>query len=245
MLNTFNIYYYDSVNSTNDEAKRIVYDHEEEGIVVCAKEQTQGRGRMGRRWISKPGNLYFTLILKQNGHLSSLAQLSFVAAVAVGQAIASFIPAEKKITYKWPNDVLVNSQKIAGILLETEPSLTDLNITYILMGIGVNINFYPDHIIYPATCVNENTKTPISCEVFLKDCLENIKFLYNKWQTDGFLPIRTLWLNQAHMIGHEITASLNGQLYKGDFKGIDTKGALVLGTPSGEKIISSAEIIFN
>ena len=105
---------YDSIGSTNDEAKRLARDGAAEGTLVWALEQTAGRGRRGRAWSSPRGNLYLSLILRPDCPVGSAAQLGFVAALAVGDALRAILPRVERLAYKWPNDVLIDGRKIAG-----------------------------------------------------------------------------------------------------------------------------------
>ena len=111
---------YDRLASSNDEAKRLAREGAEEGTVVWAREQTAGRGRRGRQWIGIPGNLFVSFILRPACQPSTAAQLGFVAALGLGDAITAIAPADAELRCKWPNDVLLNGKKIAGILLESE-----------------------------------------------------------------------------------------------------------------------------
>ncbi len=105
------------VASTNDEALRLAAEGAEDGTLVWAREQTGGRGRQGRVWSSPPGNLYFSLVLRPDCAPAEAAQLGFVAGVALGEAIGSVAPPLIDVNYKWPNDLLLNGRKAAGILL--------------------------------------------------------------------------------------------------------------------------------
>jgi BirA family biotin operon repressor/biotin-[acetyl-CoA-carboxylase] ligase len=245
MIETFDIRHYKAITSTNDEGRQLLQEGVPEGVVICAEEQTRGRGRMGRRWISKPGNLYFSLLLKPHQPIQSLPQLSFLAAVAVADALQHILPDKKNITLKWPNDVLVNNQKIAGVLLETEPLSSKPNDIAVIMGIGVNVMQAPEQVMYPATCLAEQIDGLYDPNDLLDQCLDQIKYYYNMWLSDGFKPIRNLWMRRAHGLGKEITIGINGRLYDGEFTNIDDSGSLIIFNERGEEeSISSAEILF-
>ena len=127
-----------SVGSTNDAALRLAEGGASEGTFVWAREQTGGRGRRGRSWVSPPGNLYCSTVLRPECPASRAAELGFVAALAV----ADIVPAERRIRLKWPNDVLVDGGKIAGILLESSIGQDGL-VEHVVAGIGVNVGFAP------------------------------------------------------------------------------------------------------
>ena len=110
----------DCVDSTNDEARRLAEQGAEDGTLVWAREQTDARGRRGRSWSSPRGNLYFSLVLRPDCPPAEAAQLGFVAALGVGDAIGSVVPPLIEVRYKWPNDVLFNDRKGVGMLLESQ-----------------------------------------------------------------------------------------------------------------------------
>src|SRR6185369_15125350 len=120
LLNDYHLLSYDELDSTNEEAKRLAEGGGAHGAVIWAKRQTEGRGRMGRLWVSAEGNLFCSILLNPQCEQEICAQLSFVAAVAAAEALNSIIPDdEEKISCKWPNDILLGSKKIGGILLES------------------------------------------------------------------------------------------------------------------------------
>ena len=129
----------DRVESTNDEAKRLAESGAEEGTLVWAREQTKGRGRQDRDFASPPGNLYMSLVLRPECLVAEAAQLSFVAALGVGDGVGSAAPPMIEVHYKWPNDVLFNGRKGSGILLESKIS-SGGGLEWLVLGIGVNLS---------------------------------------------------------------------------------------------------------
>ena len=115
----FTCRYQETIGSTSDDLKALAADGAPDGTALAAGEQTAGRGRYGRGWDSPPGNLYMSVLLRDVGPLHQAAQLSFVAAVALGEAIAELTPGDLAVRFKWPNDVLANGRKVAGLLLES------------------------------------------------------------------------------------------------------------------------------
>ena len=114
----FDVRHYDSIGSTNDEAMRLAREGAAHGTVVHADEQTAGRGRLSRRWLSPPGNLYLSIVLRPDVPAARTVEIGLVAALAVADAVEALLPQQVRATLKWPNDVLVRDGKIAGILLE-------------------------------------------------------------------------------------------------------------------------------
>ncbi len=144
MTPLFDVRLYDSLGSTNDEARRLAQAGAAHGTVVAARQQTAGRGRVGRSWVSPPGNLYLSVLLRLDLPLARLAELSFVAALAVADMVDSFLPPDFRAALKWPNDVLVEGAKISGILIEQGETAT-------IVGIGVNVGHCPTGTPYPVT----------------------------------------------------------------------------------------------
>ena len=135
---------YDTVGSTNDEAKYLARASAEEGTLVWGIEQTAGRGRRGRAWSSPRGNLYASLILRPHCPLDQATQLGFIAALAVGNTLSSICEGRLNgLSYKWPNDVLVCGRKIAGILLESELQSDGEIPLFVVVGVGINLASSP------------------------------------------------------------------------------------------------------
>src|SRR5215469_6797382 len=134
----FRLFFYDSIASTNDEAKQLARDGAPAGTLVWALEQTAGRGRRGHAWVSPQGNLYASLILRPDCAAGRAAQLGFVAALAAGYTLGVVSAMFQGLSYKWPNDVLVNGRKIAGILLESELGEGEIP-KFVILGIGINL----------------------------------------------------------------------------------------------------------
>ena len=129
----------DCVDSTNAEAKRLGEEGAPDCTIVWAKRQTSGRGRRGREWVSDEGNLYFSILLRMPYPMAAMTQLSFVAANAVADAVSVAAPRGSFVNVKWPNDVLLEGQKVSGILLEGEPDMETGAFKYLVIGVGVNI----------------------------------------------------------------------------------------------------------
>jgi BirA family biotin operon repressor/biotin-[acetyl-CoA-carboxylase] ligase len=190
---------------------------------------------MGRNWVSPSGNLYFSLVLKPKKSLEISSQLSFVAAVCLGLVLAELSNDAKRINYKWPNDILIDDKKVAGILLESDAG-------FVILGIGVNIKSHPQNTNYPA-CNLEDQGFAIDDKInLLKKFLDNFSNLYQKWQDFGFTPIRNLWLNQAYNLNKEINVNLPNKSLRGVFKNLDEQGNLVLETDKKIQLITSGEV---
>lgn len=242
MLN-FTIYDYPVVGSTNDEVKLLLTQGAAEGTVVRAQRQTAGRGRRGRPWISEPGNLYCSLLLTPRCPLTQANQLSFVMAVAVGQTILPFLTSPEVLSYKWPNDLLLQKAKVAGILIETESERGQLTEACVV-GIGININVVPDHPVYLVTALNQHTELNLIQDVLFSALLDQIKHYYDVWQQEGFAPIREAWKKRAHGLGQNMIVRIGNQEMSGQFVDISPEGELLLKKQDGSiSALMSAEIL--
>ena len=171
---------YDSIGSTNDEAKHLARGGAEEGTLVSAREQTAGRGRRGRGWVSPRGNLYLSLVLRPDCPAGRAAQLGFVAALAVGDALRAILPRIERLTYKWPNDVLIDGRKIAGVLLESE-TVGSEKLSFIVVGVGVNLTVSPHGMEFPATSIMEEGLGEVMPEVMLEQFAAHLRLSSCLW----------------------------------------------------------------
>jgi BirA family biotin operon repressor/biotin-[acetyl-CoA-carboxylase] ligase len=234
----------DSVVSTNDEALRLAAAGAEDGTLVWAREQTGGRGRQGRSWSSPPGNLYLSLVLRPDCMPAEAAQLGFVAGLALGEAIGSLVPPLIEVTYKWPNDLLLNGRKAAGILLESR-SASDGTLEYLILGLGANVAHFPEDTGFPATSLRFEGATEVEVEALLEAFGRYFMSWVNRWLDEGFAPVRRAWLHHAHGLGEEIEVRLPRETLKGTFKDLDGRGVLRLELPGGEtREISAGDIYF-
>jgi len=228
----FTLYDYAVLGSTNDEAKALFGNGAREGAVVRAACQTAGRGRRGRHWVSEVGNLYCSVILCPKCPLSQISQLSFVMALAVGNTVMPFLAKSEILSYKWPNDVLLQKEKVAGILIETE-SHGGQQVEACIIGIGLNLDSAPNHPAYPVTALKNHSKLALSRETLFSELLAQIKSQYQVWQQEGFSPIREAWMERAHGLGQEMVIRVGAKEVCGQFIGLSPKGALLLKEENG------------
>ena len=235
----------ETVDSTNAEAKRLAARGEDEtpdGTLVWAKEQTAGRGRRGRRWESPPGNLYCSLVLRPEVRLEKAAELSFVAALAVCDALGSIGEPGHQVHCKWPNDVLLNEGKVAGILLEAETGGGDTP-EWVVLGVGINIAVFPGDTDVRATSFRAENwgATEVDC---LEAFCRHFVLWAGKWLDDGFQPIRKTWLQRCCGKGEEIEVHLDNETLTGVFEDLDDNGALLLKTKDGQRKITAGDVFF-
>jgi BirA family biotin operon repressor/biotin-[acetyl-CoA-carboxylase] ligase len=222
------------VDSTNEEARRRAEGGEAGPLWITAERQTAGRGRRGRAWEMMEGNLAATLLLRPKA--SPPAQLSFAAALAVAETAAAFAP-HAAITVKWPNDVLTEGKKLAGILLEAGPD-------WLAVGIGINLAHFPDGTEFPATSLAALGMAPPAPDAALAVLAARFAHWQGVWEQDGFAPLRAAWLARAAGLGRPVRARLPHEERHGTFEGIDASGALLLQEPGGVRAISAGEVFF-
>jgi BirA family biotin operon repressor/biotin-[acetyl-CoA-carboxylase] ligase len=222
---------FDRVASTNDEARRLADAGAAEGLVVTGEIQTAGRGRQGRSWVSPHGNLYASFLLRPPVKPAQAAEFGFGAAVAVADAVMALAPGHHP-KCKWPNDVLVEGKKIAGILLESRGTPETLD--WLIAGIGLNVAAAPEKAAWPATSL-ATLGSAVTVEAALQVLAARLDHWYRRWRTEGFAPLRQAWLAQAHALGETLRIRRNGDEREGKFVGLDQGGALVLELSEGRR----------
>jgi BirA family transcriptional regulator, biotin operon repressor / biotin---[acetyl-CoA-carboxylase] ligase len=237
----YQLHSFDAVGSTNDEAKALARDGAGEGTLVWAREQKSGRGRRGRAWQSPPGNFYLSLVMRPEGAPSEAAQLGFIAALGLGDALGALCGAALRLRYKWPNDVLAGGRKLAGILLESETAALD-RVDFVVIGVGVNIATAPGDVEYPATSLVAEGFAGITPPKLLEAFVRHFDEWARRWRAHGFAPVRAAWLAQAGGIGERIRVRLERQTLDGRFLDLDEAGALVLEAPGGNRRVTAGEI---
>lgn len=235
-----------SIDSTNAEAARIA-DHLAGPEWILALEQTAGRGRRGRAWVNPVGNFAATLVLHPTEPPEVVALRSFVASLALYDAFVAVTGRPQGLSLKWPNDVLLNGGKVAGILLESIGMARDIR--HIGIGIGVNLKEAPgadqveEGALRPVSLLSE-TGIAVSPEEFLDALAPAYAHHEAQFRIYGFEPIRALWLDRAARLGEVITARSMRDERTGTFETVDAAGNLVLSTAKGRETIAAADIFF-
>jgi BirA family transcriptional regulator, biotin operon repressor / biotin---[acetyl-CoA-carboxylase] ligase len=236
----FRLVVHETIGSTNDEAKHLARAGAPEGLIVVARQQTAGRGRRGRQWVSPPGNLYSSTLLRPHCRAAVAAQLGFVAALGVVGAVEELAPG-MELRCKWPNDVLANGKKISGILLETEMATGDTP-DFVVLGVGVNLVSSPRDTSYPATSLAEEGAAAISPATMIAAFARHFAGWLAIWSDAGFAPIREAWLGRAIGVGGPVRVRLERDTLDGSFLDLDDDGALLLGMATGSRRITAGEI---
>jgi BirA family biotin operon repressor/biotin-[acetyl-CoA-carboxylase] ligase len=207
-----------------------------EGEAVLAHEQAAGRGRHGRDWHSPPGNLHLSALLRPDSAPDAVGQLGMLAALAVADALAPLV--EPRL--KWPNDVLVDGRKIAGILVET--GMASGRIAWAVIGMGVNLAAHPELPDRPATSLAALGHPPPAPQDFAAIVLDHLAARVAAWRAQGFAAQRAAWLARGPAPGAAIGVRLPQGSVAGSFAGLDRMGALLLETPAGPRTIAAGDV---
>ena len=226
----------DEVTSTNDEVLKLTQNIIGEKVIISARNQTNGRGRRGRDWISLEGNLFFSLGFECD--FKDLGAMVFISSLGIWRTIQDLNPL-LDVQLKWPNDVLVNGRKICGMLLEKGEG------HYLIVGIGVNIKAAPLLVstIYPCTSLLD-AGIDVDRKSFLRSFIGNFDNYVNMWKSQGFAPIRDEWLAHVKGLGQAIVVRTDNSDEEGIFKGVDDHGSLLMETAGGIKNIYAGDVFY-
>ncbi|MGQ4273032.1 biotin--[acetyl-CoA-carboxylase] ligase [Terrihabitans sp. B22-R8] len=248
---------YDSIGSTNAEALALARAGETGPIWLVSAQQIAGYGRRKRAWHAPPGNLAASLLISTDLSQPVLASLGFVAALALNKAIADIAPEivaktaldgidghdRTRLMLKWPNDVLFDGAKLAGILIEIEPISDERRV--VVIGIGVNVVAAPADLPYPATSLAALGSSCAAEDVFLALAEAWVSF-HELWDEGrGLDDIRRLWLEQAAGLGAPVAIRLGDDIIRGTFETLDEEGRLIVLTEAGaRRVIAAGEVHF-
>ncbi len=233
--------YLDRVGSTNDNVKQRAREGAPEGTLVVAREQVAGRGRSGRVWTSKPGNLYMSLLLRPEGNAAEAAQVSFLAAVALSAAIEDIAPGLSP-RHKWPNDVLIDGAKVSGILLESSARAAG-TIDWLVLGMGVNVRHHPADTGQAVTSLLAQGARDCTPETMLGALAPALLHWLEVWRARGFRPLRQAWLAKAAGLNRPIQVRLPRETFTGIFRDLDDNGSLRIEQADGTmRTVTAGEV---
>ncbi|MBU1726131.1 MAG: biotin--[acetyl-CoA-carboxylase] ligase [Candidatus Omnitrophica bacterium] len=231
------IYYFESIASTMEQAMELGLKGAPEGAIVLAELQTRGKGRLGRSWFSpKHKGIYLSLILRPKILPSQASVLTLLAAVSVCEAIKNATGLEIQI--KWPNDILINNKKLGGILTELSAEMD--RVSFLVIGIGLNVNNEKKSLISGATSIKEIRKENSSRVVLLQELLRKIEDNYLLFQKKGAHPIIEKWREHGITIGKRVKVYCQKEHIEGEAVDIDNDGGLLVRKDSGvtEKVMA-------
>jgi BirA family transcriptional regulator, biotin operon repressor / biotin---[acetyl-CoA-carboxylase] ligase len=239
------LHYFSQIGSTNSHARELAENGAAEGEIVVAEAQTQGRGRLSRRWESPPfANLYLSVILRPHLPPRRAPQLTLTAAVSLAETVASFLPNPPAI--KWPNDILIDGRKVAGIL--TEAACDAARIEYVILGIGLNVNYrrdaMPEELRERATSLADATGEYVPRERLFARLIHDLDRCYGELEEAGFESLRPRWKAYFGLRGRKVCVEHNGQRIFGRAIDIDSEGGLIVEDDRGEsRTIVAGDVI--
>jgi BirA family biotin operon repressor/biotin-[acetyl-CoA-carboxylase] ligase len=230
------LHYFTELDSTNTRARELADAGAAEGEIVLAESQTQGRGRLGRRWESPAfRNLYLSIILRPNLAPAFAGQITLMAAVAVAETVGFFIGRPPEI--KWPNDILTDGKKLAGILAEA--ACDAKRVEYVVLGIGLNVDYraetMPEALRRRATSMAEVAGQPVSRDRVLVRLIQDLDRCYAELEESGFVALQPRWEAHFGLCGKQVRIDLGDETLLGRALGIDREGALILATVDGQR----------
>jgi BirA family biotin operon repressor/biotin-[acetyl-CoA-carboxylase] ligase len=236
----------ESVDSTNAEARRRAEHGEPGPLWIWSLRQSAGRGRDGRSWQSQHGNLFTSLLIGLGCSLATASQLALLAGVACYDTVAKLLPdaAKAELLLKWPNDVLIKGDKVAGMLLESATEKTPGRCK-VVIGTGINLSNHPGDLPQPATNLAAHGAT-----VTVQAALETLASVTDAWLSRwgegvSFPAVRRAWLDRAGPTGRPLKVVLKDQEAEGTFAGLDSGGALRLSLSDGtERRIAAGDVFF-
>lgn len=231
----------DETDSTNEEARRRFRGGEIGPLWIAARRQTAGRGRRGRAWADLSRNLYCSGLYSLKCSPGEAAQLSFTAALAASDVCQSALM-DRTVKVKWPNDVLIDGQKVCGILLESADAPGQ--IVQLVVGIGINIMAAPDIPERPAVSLAQ-LGSDLNAAAALERLVERFEHWHDVWAGEGFAPIREAWLARAHGVGQRCLVRLDKETLEGVFTDLAEDGSLILELAGGRRqLISAGDVFF-
>jgi BirA family biotin operon repressor/biotin-[acetyl-CoA-carboxylase] ligase len=228
------LYCFNEISSTNDFALKLTEEGIEEGTLVVSEKQTCGKGRLGRKWFSPPYlGLWFSIVLKPRINPHHASKITFLGGLSIVDAVKEITGLDTKL--KWPNDVVCDNKKLAGILTEIKAELDVVN--YLVMGIGINVNFSKEDF----SCDIRNTATSLKVELkrdiprvkLLKTILQNIENYYEMFKKEGFEPILEKWKKKSTTLNRIVKIKTEGETIEGYAIDVDDECALLIRLDNG------------
>jgi BirA family biotin operon repressor/biotin-[acetyl-CoA-carboxylase] ligase len=226
----------EEINSTSEALKARAAEGAPDNLALLARRQTGGHGRMGRPWRSIEGNLLLSVLMRP-ATLRYPGHWSILAAVALAEAVTGLLPNPALLRVKWPNDLLLDGGKLAGILLEAGFAAAP----WLVAGFGVNLAEAPDGLGRQTACLADVTRPP-SPEEFAGDLLAALQRWRTRYEQDGFAPVRDAWLAIAHRPGDLLIVGQGDSRIEGRFRGIGDDAALLLDGADGPITIAAGEV---
>lgn len=225
------VYWFDDIDSTSEEAKRRARSGDLSPVWIAARQQTSGRGRLGRGWHSPIGNLFTTVLFPEASGLRLAARVPFAAALAVRDACAAAVPGLSP-SLKWPNDVRIEAAKLSGMLTESGETH---GVFWIALGIGINVRYAPEIADYATTCLHDHGAAPgLEPDHVLAELRPALARRLDQAEAN-FERLLQDWLKHADGLGQSMEAGPATARLRGTFEGLASDGGLILRLPDGER----------
>jgi len=239
------IFHYVRVTSTQDKAKKLAENGFAEGAVIIAEIQTQGKGRLGRRWVSPRGGIWLSVLLRPEITPMEVPKITMIGSLAVAKAIAELTRLEVKL--KWPNDVLIRTisgfefKKVCGVLTEMVSGVSRVN--YVITGLGINVNNrIPAPLRAKAISLKEVTGRNLPRQKLLRKVLEKFDKYYLNFGKQGMAPILKEYRGMSAVLRREVKIECPGRIIKGKALDIDEYGALIVKTQGGKERVIAGDV---
>ncbi|GCE79548.1 biotin--[acetyl-CoA-carboxylase] ligase [Komagataeibacter oboediens] len=232
---------HDRLGSTSDLCKnRLDAGQGEDGLAILALKQTAGRGSRGREWHDPGGNLALSIMLVGSGAVVPVGLWPFIAGLALHDAMAGYVPPGHALELKWPNDLLLDGRKMAGILIETG---TEGGVSWQVIGIGANLRGRPDIAGRALSCLADCGGDVPAAPEMARALLHHLDLWLARYGVHGFDAIRAAWLERGHAIGTPIRVAAGNQQFTGTFAGLEDDGILLLRTSAGVRRVVTGEVL--
>lgn len=244
------VFHHSLINSTNAEALRLSEQYRGEVLLVSAELQTHGRGRQGRRWESPPGGAWFSVAVPAAGNLSDLECAPLLVGLSVLETLQPLLPPSHALALKWPNDVLLDGRKVAGILCEREliaNGLTGERPSVLVCGVGINVNVPPpnppQNLRFPATCLHDALQQCVDIHDLITTCATRIASKLTRADRAGLFPGERGELASAlAWMGQRVEVAGQRRVLRGVLSGVDSSGRLVLQENGIETTVSFGDV---
>jgi BirA family biotin operon repressor/biotin-[acetyl-CoA-carboxylase] ligase len=223
------VHWFEQVSSTNDVARSLAEGGAPEGTTVLARTQTQGRGRLGRRWVSPPGGLWLSVVLRPIAAPHELARLGLAVGVACSRAVERCCGL--RVGLRWPNDLVVQGKKVGGILLEAGPEGR-----WVVVGIGVNVHVPHEELPEGACSLHEVAASPVDRGALLQTLLAELELVYEVFRGGDWATLLQWWRGRSTTLGRRVRVHVTSGVYEGVAEDVDEDGALILRLPDGGRL---------
>jgi BirA family biotin operon repressor/biotin-[acetyl-CoA-carboxylase] ligase len=233
--------FYHEIDSTNSEAQRRIASGDVTGpALITAAQQTAGRGRLGRHWVSPVGNFHGSFVVPKDDRPEWRRPwlLGAIAGLAVAETIERFVEDGAPVRLKWPNDVLVDDAKISGLLIENAGARP-----FLVVGIGVNLVAAPTDTPYPATCLDRHRAAPVNPTAFTDALVAAMAAMNERWLSLGFAALRPAYRARTHRPGDPLSVQLGERRVQGRFVDVDDDGFLLLESEGRTLKISAGDVL--